>query len=633
MRKRLLCGLLCLCVLLCIIPFATAADALTGTVHLDSGYLNVRKEIPSGEVIGKLYDGDVVTILDTVVQDAKKWHKVTNGKVTGWSSAAYIEVHYTYENDEEFEAYLTAQKFPEDYKVKLRLIHAQYPKWVFNAQHLSMTWAEALAAQSKPLKNAIVSPDAWKSMEYGAYNWSNGSYVAVDSGGWVTAAPTVVAHYLDPRNFLDATYVFQFEDLKYSSAHTVDGVKAILPSRYDDYAADLLKAAKEAQVNAYFLATRMTQEGSKIDGTLDGYSGIYNFFNIGAYAGSQYGTYYGAVTNGAIYAKNKGWNSPYKCLLGSAQEIGRGYINKGQNTLYYQKFNVAGENLHNHQYMSNVQAPWREGGIRAKSATDAEKEGVLTFVIPVYKEMPETAAPLPGTTGNNNNFLNSLTVNGCSIGPTFDRYTMEYTGAVDETVKSVTITAVKNAEDATITGTGTIAIKPGENTIPITVTATSGQVRVYNVIITAPGDPIPEGEKPTVTTTAYTLTETLNGVAAGATADAVIKNLSVNHGTAMLCDSSGKQKTDGAVATGDILRLYDSNKELYKSYPVVIRGDVNGDGKINSQDLRRAQRHILATAKLEGCYLTACDANGDGKVNSQDLRRAQRYILGILTAL
>jgi len=634
-KKRLFCVLLCLCVLLCSIPIAVlAADALTGTVHsINAGHkLYVRETPATGntKILDKLSNGDVVTIHDTVEAGGIVWYKITtHNNITGYSSAEYIRINKTYENDEAFETHLTAQKFPEDYKVLLRNLHAQYPKWVFNAQHLSMTWATALAEESKPLKNAVAQPEAWKSMEKGAYNWTTGTYAAVDSGGWVTASPAVVAYFMDPRNFLDETYIFQFEDLKYCDTHTEAGVKAILPANFDTHAADLLKAAKEAKVNAYFLATRMAQEGSRIDGNLSGYVGYYNFFNIGAYAHSGRT----AVTNGAIYAKNAGWTSPYLCILGSAQEIAKGYINKGQNTLYYQKFNVAGENLYNHQYMSNVQAPYSESGKRAAGATDEEKDSAMTFVIPVYKEMPATAAAKPGTTGNNNNFLNSLTVKGCTIGPSFDRYTMEYTGAVGEGVTSVTVSAVKNFADATLTGTGTIPIKPGENIIPVTVTATSGQVRVYNIIITAPGDPVPDTEKPTVTGTAYTLTDTLNGVAAGTDATALITKLAVKNGTAVLCDSDGKQKASGAVATGDILQLRTTAGAAYKNYPVVIRGDVNGDGKINSQDLRRAQRHILAVAKLEGYYLTAADANEDGKVNSQDLRRAQRYILGILNSL
>lgn len=635
MKKRLLCVLLCLCLCLCCIPISLSSSAadktLTGTVDITSGYLKIRQEAPDGKEIGQLYDGDTVTILDTAVINNQKWYKVSNGKTTGWSSADYIIVNYTYENDEDFEAYLTAQKFPESYKVKLRQVHAQYPKWVFNAQHLSMTWAEAWAEESKPLKNAVQQYEAWMSMEKGAYNWTTGKYASVDSGGWVTASPAVVAYFMDPRNFLDATYIFQFEDLKYAPSHTEEGVKAILTANLDAYAADLLKAAKEAQVSAYFLATRMAQEGSIVNGSYPGYEGYYNFFNIGAYAHDGNS----ANLNGAIYAKNKGWSSPYLCILGSAHELAKGYIHKGQNTTYYQKFNVAGENLYNHQYMSNVQAPWAESAKRAAGATAGEKDSPMTFVIPVYKEMPETAAIKPATTGNNNNFLDSLTVTGCTIGPSFDRYTMEYTGAVEEGVTSVTVSAVKNYANAKITGTGTITLKPGENVIPITVTATSGQVRVYNVIITAPGDlPTVEPEKlPTVTGTTYTLAETVNGVKPNTTVADVIKNLAVKDGTAVLCDSSGKEKADGIAATGDILEIRTDKGAVHQRYPVVIRGDVNGDGKVTSQDLRRTQRHILGVAKAEGYFLTAADANGDGTVNSQDLRRTQRFILGILTSL
>lgn len=658
MHRRFVALALCLCLLVGLTPLMARA-AETGTVFgIDEGSkLYVRESAStSAKVLDKLVNGDVVTILGTKEAGGITWYKVTtHNEITGYASSAYIRKNVSYETDEEFEAYLTKQKFPENYKVKLRKLWAQHPTWVFKAQHLSMTWAEALSAdnENKPLKNAVTEPDSWKSMEDGAYNWKNGHYIEIDSGGWVTAAPAVVAYYMDPRNFLDETYLFQFEDLQYSDGQTVEGVKAILPSRFDQYAEDLLKAAKNSKVSAYFLATRMAQEGSQIDGDFVGddgtsYKSIYNFFNYGAYAGSQHGAYHGAVTNGAIYAKKQGWNTPYKCLLGSAEKIGNGYINKGQNTLYYQKFNVAGENLYNHQYMSNVQAPTAESKIRANSITAAELDGVLTFIIPVYKEMPAAATVLPGKTGNNNNFLDSLTVTGCRVTPTFDRYTMEYTGEVDESVTSIKIAATKNASGAKMTGTGTKTLKPGENTFPITVTATSGEKRVYTVTIIAPGgtegttpsdppkptDPTtPTVPRPTLGGTAYRVGDTVTGVEPGTDVASFLEKLGVKNGSVALYDQAGKQKKEGTVATGDVVRVYDKEKKLSASHAVVIYGDINGDGKINSQDLRRAQRHILGVAKVKGHFLTAADVNMDGKVNSQDLRRAQRHILKILKTL
>ncbi len=647
MMKRALCVLLCLCLLMGTVAFGVqAADTIvTGTVFgIDAdSKLYVRESAStSATVLDKLVNGDVVTILDTKEAGGITWYKITTpGGKTGYSSAQYIRINVDYQTDEEFEAYLTAQKFPETYKVKLRQLWAQHPTWIFKAQHLSMTWKRATNEESRALKNAITTPESWMSMEKGAYNWTTKTYVPVDSGGWVTACKQVVSYYMDPRNFLDETYIFQFEDLQYSDTQTLAGVKAILPSRYDKYAEDLLKAAKETTVSAYFLATRMTQEGSKIDGDFVGddgtdYSGYYNFFNYGAYAGSQYGAYHGAVTNGAIYAKQAGWDSPYKCLLGSAEKIGSGYINKGQNTLYYQKFNVAGENLYNHQYMTNVQAPSSEGRIRANSATEAEKAGALTFIIPVYKTMPEEATTLPPKTGNNNNFLDKITVTGCTISPTFDRYVKTYTGEItDPSVTSVKISATKNYSSAKVVGTGTKTLKPGENVFPITVTATSGQTRTYTVTIIAPEDGgTSGGNTPTPSVSgSYTVGETVTGVQPATTAKDFLSAIKVKNGTAALYTAAGSKKTDGAVATGDILRVYDNDKKLTASYPVVIYGDVNGDGKVNSVDLRRAQRHILGVIKVEGYFLSAADANRDGKVNSVDLRRAQRYILGLLKDL
>jgi len=127
--------------------------------------------------------------------------------------------------------------------------------------------------------------------------------------------------------------------------------------------------------------------------------------------------------------------------------------------------------------------------------------------------------------------------------------------------------------------------------------------------------------------------ETVTGVQPATTAKTFLSAVKVKNGTAALYTAAGSKKTDGTVATGDILRVYDNDKKLTASYPVVIYGDVNGDGKVNSVDLRRAQRHILGVIKVEGYFLSAADANRDGKVNSVDLRRAQRYILGLLKDL
>ncbi len=638
MHKRLLSFLLIFCLLAnMLVGFAAlAADTVTGTVFgIDSGSTLYVRKTPSrtAEILDKLVNGDKVIIHETVEADGVIWYKVTTNKnnIIGYSSSAYIEMDYTYETDEAFEAYLTAQGFPEDYKVSLRKIHAQYPNWVFRAEHLSMTWATAHTKESKVGLNTITSPDSWKSMEYGAYNWNTNTYVAYDSGGWVTAAPSLVAYYMDPRNWLDSTYIFQFEDLTYSDKHTVAGIQAILPTALDKHAEDLLKASKEAGVNAYHLASRMAQEGSQNNGlgtgTVPGYEGYYNFFHIGAYKEGNLS----AVQRGAKYAKEQGWDTPDKALLGGAQFIGRGYINLGQDTLYYQKFNFTNttSGLYAHQYMSNVAAPSSEGSIRRNAATSEELKSALTFTIPVFKSMPTTVAPMPSKTGNNNNFLTNITVEGYSLTPSFDRYTMNYSLHVGEAT-SVKVAAQLSDSAAKLVGDGAIQLYKGDNVIPLKVTATSGETRTYTLTVTTNGGTA-RPDAPVITGKVYTVTDTVTKVEPQTTVTDFIKNLAVSNGTAVIHTAAGEKK-DGLIGTGDILRLYSGNT-LCASYPILIYGDVNGDGKITSLDLRIAQKHILNDSLISGYHLTAADSSKDGTLTSLDLRVTQKYILKITTTL
>ena len=52
--------------------------------------------------------------------------------------------------------------------------------------------------------------------------------------------------------------------------------------------------------------------------------------------------------------------------------------------------------------------------------------------------MPTTVAPMPSKTGNNNNFLDSITVKGHTLTPTFSRYTTAYSLHVGEAT-SITV--------------------------------------------------------------------------------------------------------------------------------------------------------------------------------------------------
>lgn len=95
-------------------------------------------------------------------------------------------------------------------------------------------------------------------------------------------------------------------------------------------------------------------------------------------------------------------------------------------------------------------------------------------------------------------------------------------------------------------------------------------------------------------------------------------------------DAKGQKLTDkNLVGTGIKVKLYDGDK-LVIEYDVILYGDVNGDGKINSVDLLVLQRHILEIKKLTGKFLKAGNIDKTGKSpSSVDLLKIQRHILEI----
>lgn len=83
------------------------------------------------------------------------------------------------------------------------------------------------------------------------------------------------------------------------------------------------------------------------------------------------------------------------------------------------------------------------------------------------------------------------------------------------------------------------------------------------------------------------------------------------------------------VGTGSKIRVKENNKIL-REYKIILYGDANGDGKINSVDLLIIQRHILEIEQIEEIYKKASNINKNGKnPSSVDLLLIQRHILGL----
>ena len=86
------------------------------------------------------------------------------------------------------------------------------------------------------------------------------------------------------------------------------------------------------------------------------------------------------------------------------------------------------------------------------------------------------------------------------------------------------------------------------------------------------------------------------------------------------------------IVTGTKIQILKNSEEqeIITEYIAIIYGDVNGDGKINSVDLLKLQRHILEIESLDKYSQIAGNINKDGrKPTSRDLLLIQRDILGL----
>lgn len=472
--------------------------------------VRIRETAVNGTVIGQLHTGHEVAISSEVKgSDNYTWYEITftynNEQKKGYIRSDFITVtQQLTESDADFETALSEEKFPESYKSHLRVLHQAYPNWKFKAVHTNLKWEDAVAAESKVGLNLVssTSPASWRSTEDTAYSWEENRWYYFDDA-WLAASADIVGFYLDPRNFLNENGIFQFETLEFKDYQNETGVTNVLSGSFmngsyaeadgeeKSYANTFLNAGKENKINPYHLAARCYQEqgkgmGDLISGSVSDYKNIYNYFNVGAYA-SDGNT---AVVNGLICAAQEDgnylrpWTTRYASIVGGSKFIAERYVERGQDTLYFQKFNVVNNQngLYSHQYMSNIQAATSEAAKMRKAYVDLNADFI--FEIPIYEEMPETACAQPESTANPNNYINSLTVEGYDLMPVFSPSVDSYFISVTNDVGSVKIEASPVASGSSISGTGDIALAVGNNVIQINCKSQSGNIKTYTITIT-----------------------------------------------------------------------------------------------------------------------------------------------------
>lgn len=493
---------------------------------------------------------------------------------TGYVAKAcmYDVKTYSYSDDSSFEQSISS--FPESYKPYLRQLHAIHPNWTFKADYTNLDWEAAAEAESQIGMSAI--SHLYPSLKFTNSLYPNG--IVIDGTNWYAAAKDTVKYYMDPRNFLTEKNIFMFQSLSYNESENAS-VQKVLNGTFMEgsftengvtkkYADAFIEAGKEANVSAVHLATRAIQEvgtkgSSASSGTVPGYEGYYNFYNIGATSGED------NYLKGLQYAKNNGWNSIQKAITGGAKVIGSSYISIGQDTIYFQKFNVSSYSTRNdytHQYQTNIMAPESESAnIYSSYKSSGKLDSNYTFVIPVYNNRPDSAFKVSRTD---------------TVG-----------GSTTPTPPDSNQGGNNSSEDSG--NSGSEEQKPS-------LTAEE--------ILNKTGYKIVNGYF-----TKVTLGQDVSSIRS------YLESLGAEVG---VLNKNWQTKVSGKVSTEDLISIND------KVYQIAVYGDVSGDGAITIKDLLLIQKYLLGSQNITEANKEAADVSHDGSITIKDLLLVQKYLLG-----
>lgn len=611
-----------------------------GTIVVDTS-VRVRSApvVNDTNELGRLYNGNNFVVLGTAPDDGACgtiWYQFSYGGDTAYVCGTYVTVA-------DVPVSQFTNGFPASYQSKLAVLKALHPNWEFVPQIINVDWNTIIDNENSLGKSLIQNPpDGYKHID--SYNFITNTFANNYPGGgssWYAAADSVIAYYMDPRNFLNENRIFMFETLSYQSAYqNATDLQLMLNGTFmsgkadgtdedkannKTYAQIIMEAAVAYNVSPYFLASRIFQEvgrlgSSIVSGAVSGFEGYYNFYNIGA-TGEQ-----GSIVfNGLTKAKEYGWNSEYDAIMGGAGKISANYIAIGQDTLYLQKWDMVGA-LYSHQYMQNIQAPYTEClKVYSTYSEGGAINSKFTFNIPVYTNMPaSTSLPNPG---NPNNWLKTLTVDDKAL-VGFKPETEQYTITVSNLKTSIKVGATPFVIGTAIGGLGVIPITGDETNINIPVTAQNQTIKTYKLKIIRAStalitiDEVLEAAK-------YTFDATkIKNIYLGTTTDAIRTNLSKFSLdlTLTIKDINGAIKASSSIGTGDTLTIVLGADT--KTYTFIVPGDLNGDSEVSIMDLLRVQRILLGSATLSESFVLAGDVNNDGDVTIIDLLKVQKHILG-----
>ena len=475
---------------------------INACIYLKESYTIREEADPYSASVATLASGQPVNITSVDADEGRNiWYKVTVGTAVG-TYTGYAEREFVACADARFvewaDKYITTtgreevasttncediEMFPEEYKDKLYALKKAHPEWIFVKTATNLDWSKSVSAEGKGDISLIYtkgSPTSYIEASYGDNVWSY-------------ASDGIIAYYMDPRNFLTEEQIFQFEQLSYNSEyHSESSVQQILNGTFMEgnvegtstrYATAFMNYGARYKVSPIMQAARVYSEQGRngstlISGTYPGYENLYNYYNVKASGATQKE----CIINGLTYAREKGWNTRLKALEGGASFLSSNYISKGQDTYYFQKFNVSSTYYahYTHQYMQDITAARKNATSNYKSYSNSGliKGTPFVFRIPVYNNMPSGTCNKPDVRDSLS--LDITTVENLPVDGSAVIRTLINGGSnlnYDVSFRSDNTSVAEVSEQGVITG-----MKPGKATITVSADGINSATCAVNVI-------------------------------------------------------------------------------------------------------------------------------------------------------
>ena len=526
---------------------------------------------------------------------------------------------------------IDSSKYP-GVKEQIQQLKTKHPNWSFKILYTDIDWNEAIG------KEYLGHGSSPKNLVPKTHNSSwicniCGVDKAYDNGSWRCASKSGIEYMMDPRNSINEADIFQFEELT-STGSDVNIVKKMTNGTFlQGREQEITNIANTKGVNAYYIVARLIQEQGKSGSELiSGKTGYYNAFNFGA-SGS---TSEQVIANGLAYAKKKGWDTLEKSISGGIDLIANEYIKIGQNTLYFQKFNVTNKSTFAHQYQQNLFAAKTECATLRNTYLDIESyDSKHTFIIPVFKNMPPKACLTPDGNSTATSGADLVKINVTTSLKL--RKAPEDSTKVDWLWKNEIVARLEKGTtkingaywDKIQKANGNVGYAPRETfdyetdykLYLVPINTTNGSNNNNNNSNGNNSNNNSNNNENKYHNTAKVLINDEKKIIK-VSPDAIAKDILEAFGGSVKIT-----KADGSFLNGENDNMA-TNFIVKDTYTVIKKGDANADGIVNSFDYIRVMNYIMGRKQLNSYEKEAADANNDGIVNSFDYIRIMNYIMG-----